>query len=420
MLKTAFIRAAYMAVMFLAGIVLSNLALPERFGTISLLILNASLLSIITGFGSDSMAMHMVAQQKWSVSKAYQFTWRTVAFQVGLFVILEAFSFFIWKRTLLSFEGAEYLLIDAAYFVGLTVGEKFLALLYAFYKSALANIVVAAVASVYCILLLSLYYFVEAEFTTVLYLFALQSLLQGLALVVLFKMVHKSSDTELLKHREFFSALKFSSIIVVTNIVQLLAYRVDFWLLQHYYSNYEVGLFAQANKFANLIWILPNIIAQLLIPQFSLLNKNEVTKTFGFGILTNVLLVVVSILLANLFYFYYLDVQYRMGLSAFYIMLPGYFFWAGVIYFGAYISWAGKFHYNFAGSVSCLIIIVVADFLLIPVFGIEGAAWANTITYSLVFIIYFLMLTTKFGFNSSDFWRWKDGDFAKLIKFIRS
>ncbi len=76
-------------------------------------------------------------------------------------------------------------------------------------------------------------------------------------------------------------------------------------------------------------------------------------------------------------------------------MLPGYFFWAAVIYVGAYFSWAGKFYYNLICSSLCFIVILIADLVLIPEYGIAGAAWANTIAYSLVFLFYIYLLVKE-------------------------
>jgi Na+-driven multidrug efflux pump len=74
---------------------------------------------------------------------------------------------------------------------------------------------------------------------------------------------------------------------------------------------------------------------------------------------------------------------------------------------------------NFAGSVFCLILILVTDLLLIPWLGINGAAIANTISYlgSALFNIYFftkytgLQFSHLFRFSSED-WKWPGNKLA--------
>ncbi len=121
--------------------------------------------------------------------------------------------------------------------------------------------------------LLLVYYFIKVDFSTVLYFFVFQSFIQGIALVILFHFRNKAFEKARLRGKDFFSALRLSSIVMITNVIQLTAYRLDFWLLKYFYGNYEVGIYAQANKFANLIWIVPNILAQLLITRFASADK---------------------------------------------------------------------------------------------------------------------------------------------------
>ena len=89
MFKSLAFKIVYTVLMFVAGLLLSNLALPEYFGVVSLLILNASLFSLVTGLGADTMILHMLGNQKWNMPQAIYFMWRSVALQVLLFVVLE-------------------------------------------------------------------------------------------------------------------------------------------------------------------------------------------------------------------------------------------------------------------------------------------------------------------------------------------
>jgi O-antigen/teichoic acid export membrane protein len=404
--------------MFAAGLVLSNLALPEHFGTISLLILNASLLSIVTGLGTDSIVLHKVSNGKWKGLKTVQFSWYAIIIQLILFFALEFSSLVFWNRTLLSNESSAYLFIDLIYFTGLVLTEKYLTLLYSFQNSRLANVSLAIVGFVYFLTLLLIYYFVDIDFSTVFYFFALQSFFQGIAFVALFHFMNKVFDKIKLGKKEFFSAIRFSSLVMVTNVIQLMAYRLDFWVLKYYYSNYEVGIYAQANKFANLTWIVPNILAQLLITRFSAADKADVPKIFSAAFYLNLIGIFATVICANIFYFLYLNQEYLAGLQTFYLMLPGYFFWATVIYIGAYFSWAGKFSHNLFCSSICFVVILLADLILIPKYGMEGAAWANTISYTLVFLVYIFILVKQFSFKWNDLLLLRKKDLFRIVKFV--
>jgi O-antigen/teichoic acid export membrane protein len=418
MLRTLFIRMIYMCIMFVAGLILSNIALPERFGTISLLILNASLLSIVTGLGTESIVLHKVTRGKWKVLKTLQFVWYGILLQFLLFLCLEFASLHFWNRTLLSNEKIDYLAIEVIYFIGLILSEKYMILLYSFQRTLLANMAMAIVALLYICALFLLYYVIKIGFLTALYCFAFQSLIQGIALFMLFHYKHRLIDSEKLKSNEFFSAIGLSFIVMMTNIIQLAAYRLDFWILKYFYSNYEVGIYAQANKFANLVWIIPNVISQLLITKFSSIEAGLMPKVFSAAFYINFIGVLVTVVCTNLFYYLYLENAYQAGLPAFYMMLPGYFFWAGVIYIAAYFSWEGKFVYNLIGSSICLIVILIADLILIPIYGIQGAAWSNSIAYTIVFLIYLVLINKSFAISWNEFFLLRKKDLLGIVKLV--
>ncbi|MGZ3909855.1 MAG: oligosaccharide flippase family protein [Flavisolibacter sp.] len=418
MLRAAVIRIVYMSIMFLAGLVLSNLALPEHFGAISLLVLNASLLSIVTGMGTDSMVLHKVSNGKWQESKALQFSWWALLGQLLVFILLEVLVLFFWKRTLLSNEGSSLLWADALYFGGLVLTEKYLALLYAFQKAGRANGTLGIMGLLYLVGLLAFHLAGMRDFQLLVFWFALQSFLQGLALAAVFHFRNRWGGWEKLEAKEFLSALSLSSVVMVTNLIQLLAYRLDFWILKYYYGNYAVGIYAQANKFANLTWVLPNILSTLLITRFALADKKDVPFIFSTAFYANLVAVGGTLVCAWVFYFYYLDPAYREGLPAFCLMLPGYFFWGTVVYISAYFSWTGKFGYNLLCSTICFLTILLADLVLIPGYGMKGAAWANTIAYSLVFFVYISILIRKFSFRWNEVFGWRKKQFFRILKLV--
>jgi Na+-driven multidrug efflux pump len=57
------------------------------------------------------------------------------------------------------------------------------------------------------------------------------------------------------------------------------------------------------------------------------------------------------------------------------------FLFCHTILLAAYFSASKNLLINFFISLFCLLLITVLDLLLIPRFGIEGAAWAQTVAY---------------------------------------
>jgi O-antigen/teichoic acid export membrane protein len=77
-----------------------------------------------------------------------------------------------------------------------------------------------------------------------------------------------------ISQEEMRSFSSFSFIVLITNIIQFIAFRADYWLISIYYDHVSVGVYAQASKFAQLLWIIPGVLAGLIVPAL----KNEDQK----------------------------------------------------------------------------------------------------------------------------------------------
>jgi O-antigen/teichoic acid export membrane protein len=401
--------------MFLFNLLLANILLPSYFGSISLFLLNAGLVSLLTGFGLESYVLHWMTNKRGSIENALSIIWKGFLMQLFIFSCLQLASLLIWKTTLLSQISFGYLLPEYFFFVGLVLSEKYLVLYYALNKSLLVNKLLLLQAAMFLILLFALKNFFKLNYKTVLTIIAMQHLLQGLLFILVFHFSVQKLSFVKTHWRIFTAALSISSVVMITNFVQFLAYRVDFWLLKKYYSAYEVGLYAQANKFANLTWIIPNIFAMLLVPKFSEFSKTEMPGIFKMAFYSNFFISCATLTFSWLLYTYVLNEHYSEGLTSFYIMLPGYFFWALVIYFGAYFSWAGRFKINLVCSVFCFLVIFIFDLILIPRFSINGAALANSFAYLLTLVLY-IVLYLKNTTNTLSFTLPRKQDFYTLQK----
>ncbi len=62
----------------------------------------------------------------------------------------------------------------------------------------------------------------------------------------------------------FFS---YSFIVFITNVIQIFAYRVDYWIVDYYHGESELGVYALATKLAQVLWVLPGVFAGIIFPQ---------------------------------------------------------------------------------------------------------------------------------------------------------
>ena len=398
MLYAILYRSFHLAIQFVAAIILANILLPAHFGVVSLMIINASILSIVTGLGSESIVIHNLVNKKWDIKESYTFSMILIPMQVLLFFLLQLLSFYITGNSLLSQTDITSVPIELIFFLGIILIDKSVSLLYPLQWSKIVNVILAVISAGYFFLLLYLSSRVNLGLKDGMWIFAIQTFLQGISLLIFAHFYISHIGFKRLKWKQVTKAFVSSLVIMGANLIQIFAYRIDFWFIQAYHGEYDVGVFAQANKVANLIWILPNIIALLLITRFSFFDKHDFKLMFKTLFVLNILIATGAIIAAYAIFNYFLSIEYIDGLNTFFLMLPGYFFWVFVIYYAAYFSWKGHFKINLIGSGICLLIIIILDAILIPSYSIFGAAIANTLAYSLTFLFFFKMAGKEFNF----------------------
>ena len=207
----------------------------------------------------------------------------------------------------------------------------------------------------------------------------------------------------------------FSFIVLITNIIQFIAFRADYWLISIYYDNVSVGVYAQASKFAQLIWIIPGVLAGLIVP--ALKNEKQKLTESAFISLCRVLfyihivLMLLLIIAALIIYSFFLPSIYFDGFLSLLIMIPGYLIFTITTILAAYFSANRLLKINLIGSVLCCVLMILLDLLLIPSLSYKGAAIANLIAYSVTtaYFIFRSMPVIKSSFK--DFFAIKKSDF---------
>jgi O-antigen/teichoic acid export membrane protein len=214
---------------------------------------------------------------------------------------------------------------------------------------------------------------------------------------------------------EMRSFSSFSFVVLITNLIQFVAFRADYWLISIYYDHTSLGVFAQASKFVQLLWVIPSIFTGLITP--ALKKENEKLTTEGLVsicrimVFTHLILGFLLISLSAIIYKFFLPDVYYKGFFSLLIMLPGYLVYIVNIILAAYFSANRLLWVNLYGSILCCALMLLFDFLLIPRLNYIGAGIANLLTYSItiIFIIFQAKKFIKVAFK--DFFIIKRSDF---------
>ena len=396
LLRGFIFRIVFTGIGFLISLLIAKLAGAAQFGSLSLIIVNAAFIHIITGLGTDAaIVWHGISGNDYGRNKIFSFTIITAGIQLFFFYIIAILGYLFLGHTLL---GGSYDLkiffAEIIYFTGLVLMDKFLSLYYSQHEAKLCNKIVAIVSLILFLVVLLLWAIRPATissypvWTYSLFIFIPEFIL-SLFFILKFNPAFKNISQEEMK-----SFSSFSFIVLITNIIQFVAFRADYWFLNFYYNNDTVGVYAQASKFAQLLWIIPGVLAGLLIPALKSENQKLTESAFismcRVLFYTHVFLSLLLISISLVIYTFFLPSVYFQGFLSLLIMLPGYLLFTITMILAAYFSANRLLKVNLIGSILCCVFILLLDFLLIPTLSYKGAAIANLVAYSItsVYFIY--------------------------------
>ncbi|MDR4503641.1 MAG: flippase [Candidatus Scalindua sp.] len=173
----------------------------------------------------------------------------------------------------------------------------------------------------------------------------------------------------------------------VGNILKDITYRGDILLISYFLNPATVGLYIVAMHVAEIIWKIPESVGSVLLPRVSQMEMEEARK-FTPVVCKLVVLPVLAVCIL-LFLFGKILITSAFGqafqpsAAVLLILLPGIFFFSvWKIIANALIAQGHPSKYSVTSGVS-LVTMLILDIILIPRYGIEGAAVASTLAYTL-------------------------------------
>jgi O-antigen/teichoic acid export membrane protein len=175
----------------------------------------------------------------------------------------------------------------------------------------------------------------------------------------------------------------------LANFSQFLNFRLDVFMVSYFIGVEGVGLYTLAVNLAQVIWLIPQAAAKVLLPKVAASQEAASENAASTAQITRITLwvgLVVALFLA-VFARFMLPVVYgeafRRSVAPFLLLLPGIVVFSTVNVLTSYIAGIGKPQVNLLISLAGLVFTLSLDFLLIPRFNIVGAAIASTVSYSI-------------------------------------
>lgn len=177
----------------------------------------------------------------------------------------------------------------------------------------------------------------------------------------------------------------------IGNLLQLLNYRLDSFLVLAFVNAAGVGLYAVGVAVSESVWFAANAVAVVLLPRLTHAEAEDAARLTPV-VCRNTLLVSVAaatavgvlspVLVEAIF-----GGEFGPSVTAVYWLLPGTVALAGTKILASYVFSQGKPIVNSYITLAILAVTVVFDLVLIPPFGVSGAAAASSIAYSMSLVL---------------------------------
>ena len=222
-------------------------------------------------------------------------------------------------------------------------------------------------------------------------------LLSTLYVIPYFKVERKAIAPHVLRE-----LVKYSPIMQVSTISQMLNYRLSYYLIEFFYGSAVLGIFSVATQVAESVWIIGRSFATIHYTRVSNQGDNMESRQLTHllmkmvGLITIGLLIVMACLPGSVY-----DFLFGHGFSAVrpivVILTPGILFTSMSMIISHYFSGIGRPIKSMIGSLSGLVVTLVVGILLVPWLGLEGAAITTTASYfvGFVYLLYALVKHVK-------------------------
>jgi O-antigen/teichoic acid export membrane protein len=213
---------------------------------------------------------------------------------------------------------------------------------------------------------------------------------------------------------ELKAAWKYGYVVQTGNIIQLLNYRLSYYLLDYFLGKAAVGLFSMATSLAEVLWITTNSFAVNLYSKIS--NSSDAEKnisqtlsTLRLVLAATVVPSIMILILPGEFYAFIFGEEFFHLASIFPWLIPGVLLLTINIILVHYFSGSGQPAVALKASLLAFVSLIVFSFTLIPAMGTKGAALASSVGYtaSALSAIYFFnkvkrLRVKDFVFSRSD------------------
>jgi O-antigen/teichoic acid export membrane protein len=379
---------------------------PEGRGEFSLILNTANLLTFVFGFSLGTSVIHVLAGKKMPERRVINSGFAITTISLLLFFIIGVLLPKKYYHLILpNAQGnTSYIMIlillltialFTSFFSAVLTGKK------AFKQMQL---IILSTSIITVISYLVFYYTkkggVNVESFSTFYLILYLLPLVGFYLVY-FRYFKKKYTLSFLNAHQLKYLLGFSFMAYLSSILHFLSCRMDFWIVEYFKGSEDLGYYSLASNLSQMLWIIPQAIASILITYASDGEIHQNTKNTN--LLTRVTLTLLSFIALFLFFVsgfiipFLFGTDYNKSILLFQLLLIGVVPFSINTILASFFVGIGSIKTNLFTSFISFIICLILDVFLIPKYGVKGATIASIIAYilSTLYIVIIYIRTTK-------------------------
>lgn len=175
----------------------------------------------------------------------------------------------------------------------------------------------------------------------------------------------------------------------IANVLQFFNYRLDMFLINFFLGSAGVGIYSVSVALAELLWQLPNAVGFVIFPKSSATKPAQMNlftpRVFRLTLALTALGGLGLALLGRFMILLIFGERFSAAYLPMLALLPGVILLGGGKVLINEIAGRGYPHYNSISAGLGLIFTLILDLLLIPPYGVLGAAVASSLAYAMVF-----------------------------------
>lgn len=207
-------------------------------------------------------------------------------------------------------------------------------------------------------------------------------------------------------------------------IANFILLKIDIWFIEYFRPTRELGFYAQAANVSQIILAISFSFKYVLFPYLSNNDNTDnlsLIKLFSRVNLTLSSLVCLLVFFLSDYFFPLLyGAEFKSSVAPFKILIISTLLLNFRAVFMVFNFAKNKAKYNLITNILTGALMIVLDLILIPKYGIIGAAWASLIAYFINALITFLSVVIPNDYPFSGYFILSKGDLVKIINLVKS